>query len=134
MNGKQYNQLRRNKRPPLTLGVDDLAPRTRNSPHAAHASASPIGKILRTAARQLKDREAAQLAWERIARPEWLTGARVESVLGGVLQLAVANSSLRYELQRQKAALERHFRHFVPGLTALQFTQFDAAIGPRDQP
>jgi len=137
VNARQYNQLRENlrdaRRMSAARGLDELSPRAaRRRAQGERWMCSPLAREIKEVARALRDRQAAEAAWERVARPPWREHTRVESAVAGLVELGVDNPTLLYELGRQKAALERQIRQLAPGCQRRKLRLVDMGVGPTD--
>lgn len=117
MNERQYRQM--------------LSNRARRS--VALYSGGAADGMLRTAARDVKRKNAAQEIWHAIAAPEWAGGAAVASMRDGTLIVEAASAALRERIRRQAGTLLRQLKDRVPGLVALRIAAPDEDAGPREE-
>lgn len=80
-----------------------------------------VPAVIERAAGALRRRRRAQDAWERIANPEWLTLAEVESVERGVVVVAVRGTAYYDVLRRQAGSLGRQLAQLAPGTSGVRF-------------
>lgn len=76
--------------------------------------------ILRDAARDARQRRAAEAAWEEIAPAEFLESARVGCVREGVVQLEVTDAAVRERIRRQIGRFLQQMQQRMPGVSALR--------------
>ena len=106
MTGRQYQQLRENRRP-------------RDARCVFGEGGERFG-FLREAARSVKRRAQAQRIIEQTFPAGWLAEIRIESFEQGKLLIAVNNPAIRERIRRQTPSLERQMIHGIPGLRQLR--------------
>lgn len=126
MNDEQYACLRNSRRPWHVPGLGESHPVMRSRRHGARRRRSPLDVVIARAARQLRQREAAAVAWQRVAQPEWLEHTRVAAVDdhregGSTVVITASSSAVYYELCRQRAALKRQLTELAPGVGNVSF-------------
>jgi hypothetical protein len=125
MNHTQFSWMRSNRRLRLPGRLTDVPmPRRRRKPGPAR---SIVDNLLRSAARDLRQRERAADAWQRVAPASWLPHTRVTAVLrrpegGFTLCIAVDSATLLYEIRRRGSSLQQRLARFLPQLRRLQCT------------
>lgn len=123
MNQYQYECLRHNRRRRNPVWLSEVVVGRCGGRGAAQA-------VLAAAGRRLRRREAAESAWQQVARPAWLVETEVEGVCGNTLVIVVSGSALCYELGRQRARLQQELCQLVPGIRSLDFVISSRRIGP----
>ncbi|MCG3128851.1 MAG: hypothetical protein CHACPFDD_03747 [Phycisphaerae bacterium] len=83
--------------------------------------ASPMGVVLRRAARSSRTWQRVSEAWARVIEPEWETAAAPAGVEGDVLVVAVAQPALRAHLERRGEVLARQVARIVPMIRRVRF-------------
>ena len=114
MNECQYDCFRQNRGGRTPLRLDEVPAR-----YCGRQSA--VGVVLAVASQRLRRRQAAEVAWQRVARSAWLAETKVDRVHGDTLVIVVSGSALCYELGRQKAALQQELSRLVPEIRSLDF-------------
>ncbi len=97
-----------------------LSNRTRTGPGALF-SEQCVAEVLTGASRVLHTLEDAGAAWARIAEPAWLARTEVTAFRDHTLSISVNGSTLRYDLARRGAALQRRLARYVHGIARVQF-------------
>jgi hypothetical protein len=105
MNEMQYSQSVRNKW--------RYAPRTLLSNGAEHG-------MLRTAARQLKQRERIERLLEELVPPDWTRLISVVGVAQGTVTLASTDMAVTEGLRRRADKLSKQFSRLAPGVKRLR--------------
>ena len=85
------------------------------------AQASPVARVVRRAARELRRRERAEQAWARVAEPAWRAQTHVDRIEGRTLIVMADSPPLAYELQRRAGELLRQLSGLLSGVDALRF-------------
>jgi len=89
----------------------------RARPETVHAIGGDLGRMAREVKRLEKSIGAATDAWMRIAPPQLQSCARVETLRGGTLTLAVDGSAAAFEVDRAlRSGMEASLRMAIPGL------------------
>jgi hypothetical protein len=84
-------------------------------------AAAPLAAVVARAVRSARYRQRAASAWQRVADPDWLAQTAVDAVEGDTAIIAVAGSTLAYELRRRSTALGQALGTLVPGLRRVRF-------------
>lgn len=127
MNEEQFACLVKNRKARWLRGLGEtsrwaeLHPRQLTRPPR-----TPLDSVLAKAARNLRQREAAAAAWQRIAQPEWLAETSVLAVeeppgAGRTVVVGASSSTVCYELRRRKTKLERQLARLVTGVHRVRF-------------
>jgi len=90
-------------------------------PGGRSADVSPVARVVRRAARELRRRERAEQAWARVAEPAWRGQTRVDRIEGRTVVVLADGPTLAYELQRRAGDLLRRLSGLLSGVDALRF-------------
>jgi hypothetical protein len=138
MNQVQYRLLLENRRTcgPAPLGEPGARAR-RWQRRTGGTVRAPIAAVLARAAKELRRREAADAAWQSVARPEWIPSTRVvglELLEGGGYRVLIAadGATVGYELRRCRLAIERQMARLVAGLRRVRIVVGGAAGADSD--
>jgi hypothetical protein len=77
--------------------------------------------MLEQAGTMVRQRRLAQVAWERIERPEWRAATEVRSVERGVVVVAVRGVACCGELRSEAQRLGRELSGLMPAVRAVRF-------------
>jgi hypothetical protein len=128
MTEEQFRILLANRRPRQALRLDELSPKARMWTAYGRRYVAPLTSVLKKAARQVRQREAAQKAWQKIVPPAWLEYTQVLGIDDGMVEVGVAHATVLYDIRRQKTRLERRLAKLVDGARGLRFvTGLDAS-------
>lgn len=74
------------------------------------------GKLLRAAARDIRQRTQAQSALEGVSAPGWIGMSWVESVKGGTVTVGAGTTAIGEQIQRERERLARELRRRLAGV------------------
>jgi hypothetical protein len=118
--------LRENRRRSVALPLDSLSRRAKlRQRRTGLCVPTPVSGVVAEAAELLRRRESAEVAWQRVAPPDWLRDATVAGVSAehkDTATIIVTNSTLLYELRRRQPSLERDLSRQAPGIRRIRFT------------
>lgn len=134
----QYNTLLTNRRAKMALRLDEVSGRARLwQARGRRCAPPPLAAVIARAAKQLRRRERAQAAWQKLVAGRWAVVSRVERVAGrgGTdVIVRVSSSTVLYELRRRHAELHRELARLVPGVRRLRFVVRAVSGGVRGGP
>ncbi len=134
MNAEQFRTLCDNRRARRPVGLHELPPRRAGRNAGRLATRSALASVLARARRAARQHCLAREAWQKIAPATWQQFAAIDGVEGDVLVIRVANTTMQYELHRQRSKLTRQLITAVPGVRSVRFAIGGAArndSGPR---
>jgi hypothetical protein len=121
MTEEQFRILLANRQPRRALRLDELSPKAQMWAPFGRRYVPPLTSVLRKAARQVRQREAAQKAWHQVVPPAWLDYTQVLGIEDGMIEIGVAHATVLYDIRRQKTKLERRLSQLVEGARGLRF-------------
>ncbi len=125
MNEQQYRCLCENRRRRGTLAIGQERTWRQRPGTTAKTRRSPIASVVARAARDLRQRQRAASAWQKVVPPTLLSHTHVAATEtstadGRTLVIAAHDATTAYELRRQSNTLQRKLLKLIPGIRRMK--------------